>query len=465
MEHGVVVVMVPFVAQGHLNQLLHLSRLLSSYNLPVHIVGTTTHNRQAKLRVHGWNHTCNTNIHFHEFQTPEFESPSPNPNTKFPSHLMPSFKASSRLREPFAKLLEEISRVARRVVVVHDFLMSTVVVQDVVSFANVESYAFQCASAFTTFSYDWEEKRKPCLDDDVESYMQLKKIPSLQDYVPPDFLEFVYSNIECQKLNSGNIHDSCKVIDGKFIDLLSKEGICGSTKNWAMGPFNPVSIDNNYLNTTSKRHSSLVWLDKQGQDSVIYVSFGTTTSLSDEQIHELAIGLEKSGQKFIWVLRDADKGDIFKSSSEVRRIELPKGFEAKVEGKGLVIREWAPQLEILAHPATGGFMSHCGWNSSMESITMGVPLATWPMHTDQPRNAILITDVLKIGVSVGIWKHRNELVTSSTIEESIRKLMASDEGNEMRKRAAKLGDDVRKSVEDGGVTRMEIDSFVSHIIR
>ncbi|KAJ0611009.1 putative trans-zeatin O-beta-D-glucosyltransferase [Helianthus annuus] len=461
MENDVVVVVVPFVAQGHLNQLLHLSRLLSAYNLPVHIAGTTTHNRQAKLRIHGWNINSDTNIHFHEFETPQFESPPPNPNssTKFPSHLIPSFKASSRLREPFAKLLANFSNTARRVIVVHDYLMSPVV-QDVVSFPNVEAYAFHAASAFTTFSYVWEYKGSPCLDD-VECYNQLTKIPIIQDLMPQDFIEFVRSHVDCEKFNSGNIHDTCKVFDRKFIDYHSKEGLCGSTKQWALGPFNPVSINNNQDPT--KRHKTLEWLDKQAQDSVIYVAFGSTTSFSNEQIRELANGLEKSGQKFIWVLRDADKGDIFKG--ECRHIELPKGFEERVEGKGLVVREWAPQLEILAHNATGGFMSHCGWNSSMESITMGVPIAAWPMHSEQPRNATLITEVLKIGVNVGDWGRDGEVVISSVIEEAIRILMDSDEGNEMRKRAKKIGEDVRQSVEEGGVTRMEIDAFVAHITR
>ncbi|KAK9057722.1 hypothetical protein SSX86_022558 [Deinandra increscens subsp. villosa] len=224
MENNIVVVVVPFVAQGHLNQLLHLSRLLAAYNLPVHIAGTTTHNRQAKLRIQGWNHNSHTNIHFHEFETPQ--------------------------------------------------------------------------------------------------------------------------------------------------------------KQWALGPFNPVSISKDE-DVDYKRHKSLEWLDKQAQDSVIYVAFGSTTSFSDEQIQELAIGLENSGQKFIWVLRDADKGDIFKG--EGRNIELPKGFEERLGGKGLVVREWAPQLELLAHIATGGFMSHCGWNSSIESISMGVPIAAWPMHSEQPK--------------------------------------------------------------------------------
>ena len=101
------------------------------------------------------------------------------------------------------------------------------------------------------------------------------------------------------------------------------------------------------------------WLDKEAPTSVIYVSFGTTTAMEDKQIEELAIGLEQSEQKFIWVFRDADRGDVF-INAEQRKAEFLKGFEERVKDKGLVMRDWAPQLEILSHPSTGAFMSHCG---------------------------------------------------------------------------------------------------------
>ncbi|KAK2985813.1 hypothetical protein RJ640_019309 [Escallonia rubra] len=195
----------------------------------------------------------------------------------------------------------------------------------------------------------------------------------------------------------------------------------------------------------------------------VYVSFGTTTSLTDEQIKELAIGLEQSGQKFIWVLRDADKGDVFEG--EERKTELPRGYEERIEGKGMVVRDWAPQLEILGHPSTGGFMSHCGWNSCMESITLGVPIAAWPMHSDQPRNAVLITRVLKIGIAVKDWTLRDDLVTSSTVEKAVRRLMASQEGADIRKSAQKMCGAARTAVDEGGVTRMELETFIAHITR
>jgi len=138
---------------------------------------------------------------------------------------------------------------------------------------------------------------------------------------------------------------------------------------------------------------------------------------------------------------------------------------AAVRDLGVVVRDWAPQLEILGHPATGGFLSHCGWNSCMESISMGVPILAWPMHSDQPLNAVLITQVLKIGLIVKDWMSPDDVVKSSAIEGAVKALMASEEGEEARKRAAELGAAVRGSMDEGGVSRAELDSFIAHISR
>ena len=144
---------------------------------------------------------------------------------------------------------------------------------------------------------------------------------------------------------------------------------------------------------------------------------------------------------------------------------MPGGFEERTEGRGIIVRDWAPQLEILGHSSTGGFMSHCGWNSCIESISMGVPVAAWPMHSDQPRNAILLEKVLKIGLKVRDWSKQNELVTSITVENAVRRLMDSAEGEEMWQTAKLLSKAVKDSVMEGGVSRLEMDSFIAHIRR
>ena len=96
---------------------------------------------------------------------------------------------------------------------------------------------------------------------------------------------------------------------------------------------------------------------------------------------------------------------------------------------------------------------------------MGVPILTWPMHSDQPRNSVLVTKMLKIGLVLKDWGRRDELVTSSMVEEVVKRLMGSVEGEEIRRRAAELGGAVRQSVAKGGVSRLELDSFVAHITR
>ncbi|KAG5608512.1 hypothetical protein H5410_019793, partial [Solanum commersonii] len=195
-------------------------------------------------------------------------------------------------------------------------------------------------------------------------------------------------------------------------------------KQWAIGPILPTKLD--YI--SSRENICLEWLNKL-------------------QIKELAMGLEHSKQRFIWVLRDADRGDIFKGES--RKVELPKGFEERLKEVGLVVREWAPQPEILAHLSIGGFMSHCDWNSFLKSITMGVSIAAWPMHTDQPINGFLVTEILKKGMLVRDWGKRKEVVSASTSENVVRKLMALEEGYLIRKRAEELGEAIRQSTEKG----------------
>ena len=109
-------------------------------------------------------------------------------------------------------------------------------------------------------------------------------------------------------------------------------------------------------------------------------------------------------------------------------------------------------------------MSHCGWNSCLESITMGVPILAWPVHSDQPRNSVLITEVLKVGLVVKDWAQRNVLVSASVVENAVRRLMKTKEGDDMRDRAVRLKNAIHRSKDEGGVSRMEMSSFIDHII-
>ncbi|KAK9698806.1 hypothetical protein RND81_08G132300 [Saponaria officinalis] len=465
--------MVPFPTQSHLNQLLQLSHLIASYGLQVHYAGSTVHNRQVKLRDQNSERESQVTrakflkVKFHDFKLGPYSMPSPDPNApaNAPSHLQPLRLATVGLREPIFGLLKELAAKYRRIIVIHDTLMSCVV-QDVRSIPNAEVYTFHVTSAFALFYGRWESMaEKPFQIEGVPT-----RVPCNEGYnTTSDFKDFIVSQIRLSlELASGSINNSSRLIECKFIELYQKLPVNSKIRHFALGPFNPIEKTVGVAEEYKNRHRCLQWLDQQEIQSVIYVSFGTLTSMTDDQIAELAIGLEKSGQKFIWALLVADKGDIFvkdDAGDQKRRPKLPDNYEERVKNRGLVVTEWAPQLDILAHPSTGGFVSHCGWSSCVESISMGVAIAAWPITSDQPKNAVLLTEVLGVGVLVRDWEQRSKVVDSSTVENAVRKLMQTEEGEEIRKRAAQLGRDVRASCAKGGSSRLEFDSFVSHITR
>lgn len=326
------------------------------------------------------------------------------------------------------------------------------------SIANAECYQFHCIPTFNEFF---------CLRDSSSTSEIMLKPEMLNvihaqfdETVVNDLLEFM-NRLDFNINETGNLFNACRAIEGEFLDLLAQVPRYRGKKLFAVGPSNPTAVQ-------IGGHECLKWLDKQPLDSVVYVSFGSTSTFSDEQIKQLAIGLKSSGQKFIWVLRDADRGDIFAADGtekSSRQRELPPGFESEIEGMGIVVRGWAPQLGILAHPSTGAFVSHCGWNSCMESLSMGVPIIAWPMHSDQPRNAKMVTEYLKAGIVVRDWARHEEVISGGEIAEVIKRMMVYDEGKEIRKRAKCIGEDARLAVSDGGSSKADMDSFIAHISR
>ncbi|KAJ0970192.1 hypothetical protein J5N97_023069 [Dioscorea zingiberensis] len=326
------------------------------------------------------------------------------------------------------------------------------------SLPNVKLFKYHSIPAYYLLSslFARQSKTMPHSSPNSTSFNLIHA--SFDDCFTEEYIHFID---QCRAQDPGREHgvliNSSRVFDDEFIDILSRET---NKKLYIIGPVNPVLISGNKDSDDDQRHDEcLEWLDKQRDESVVYVSFGSTTTLSDEQVEELAMGLEKSGQRFIWVLRDADHGgDVFADEKKAEKMRcLPEGYEERIEGMGMVVRGWAPQLEILAHKANGGFMSHCGWNSCMESLSFGVPLLAWPMHSDQPRNAMAVSEYLKVGVMVRDWEHRKEVVTSMEIVEVVKRLMVSDEGMEMRKRAVALGEQIRVGVSEGMITCEDLD--------
>ncbi|XP_078152935.1 UDP-glycosyltransferase 74E2-like [Carex rostrata] len=166
----------------------------------------------------------------------------------------------------------------------------------------------------------------------------------------------------------------------------------------------------------------IAWLDSKPPQSVVYTSFGSMACLDPAQMEELAYGLHDCGKPFLWVVRsvEADK--------------IPENFAEKVKDRGVIV-SWSPQLEVLAHQAVGCFFSHCGWNSTVEALVLGVPMVGMPLWTDQPMNAKYVEGVWEVGKRVK--PKSGGLVKREEIVRCLSEVMEGERCEEYRRNAKK----------------------------
>ncbi|GKV31751.1 hypothetical protein SLEP1_g40419 [Rubroshorea leprosula] len=206
-----------------------------------------------------------------------------------------------------------------------------------------------------------------------------------------------------------------------------------------------------------------LWLDEQPSGSVLYVCFGSGGTLSQDQVNELAIGLETSRQRFLWVVKSphdkATNATYFGVESIGDPFDfLPNGFLERTKGVGLVVPSWAPQAQILSHGSTGGFVTHCGWNSTLESIVHGVPLIAWPLYAEQRMNAVLLADDLQVALRVKAKE--NGVVGREDIAEYAKGLIAGEEGKLLRNRMQKLKDAAENVLSPDGSSTKSLAQMV-----
>ncbi|XP_065871984.1 7-deoxyloganetic acid glucosyltransferase-like [Euphorbia lathyris] len=199
--------------------------------------------------------------------------------------------------------------------------------------------------------------------------------------------------------------------------------------------------------------SCLEWLDKQPLKSVLYVSFGSITSMTRDQIFEFWYGLANSKKRFLWVIRPDSLVDEDGNVVEKFPVELEVGPKER----GYVVN-WAPQEEVLAHKAIGAFWTHSGWNSTLESIVAGVPMICWPYFSDQQVNSRFVSEVWKLGLDM------KDTCDRKIVEKMVNDLMV-DRKEEFVKSAAEMAELARNSVQEGGSSSCDLDSLIEGIKR
>ncbi|KAK9757478.1 hypothetical protein RND81_01G164900 [Saponaria officinalis] len=210
--------------------------------------------------------------------------------------------------------------------------------------------------------------------------------------------------------------------------------------------------------------SIMEWLHGQPKSSVVFLCFGTKGCFDEEQVKEIANGLDTSGHRFLWALRKPSAPN----DNEIYLEALPDGFLDRTSDRGKIIG-WAPQVAILAHPAIGGFVSHCGWNSTLESLWFEVPMATWPMFAEQQLNAFELVKELELAVEIRVdykfdkkVRKGNFLITAKEVEKAVNNLMNIDEM--MKGRVKKMSDEAKKALEINGSSSESLRRFIEDVL-
>nr|AGU14088.1 UDP-glycosyltransferase [Cicer arietinum] len=223
---------------------------------------------------------------------------------------------------------------------------------------------------------------------------------------------------------------------------------------YAVGPLIDLKSQTNPNLDQAQHDLILKFLNEQPDKSVVFLCFGSMGSFVLSQTREIALGLKKSGVRFLWAMRSPPT-----SNNEGK--SLPEGFLEwmNMEGKGMICG-WAPQVEVLAHKAIGGFVSHCGWNSILESLWFGVPILTWPIYAEQQLNAFRMVKEFGLGVELRMdYRNGSDVVLAEEIEKGLKHLMEKD--NVVQK---KLQEMARNAVVDGGSSFISVGKLIQNMI-
>ncbi|KAL3825889.1 hypothetical protein ACJIZ3_021918 [Penstemon smallii] len=285
-------------------------------------------------------------------------------------------------------------------------------------------------------------------------------VPGVGAIKPSDLISFL------QETDTTKIMH--RVIDKAFTDVKKADYIICNTVDelepepisalnekqptYAIGPLFPSLFEQPIveMNLWSESECSQ-WLDSKPRGSVLYASFGSYAHINRKRIREIANGLMLSEVNFIWVLRP----DIV--SSEVTDF-LPDGFRENVRNRGLVL-PWCKQNAVLSHSVVGGFLTHCGWNSILESIWCGVPMICFPLIADQTTNRKLVVDDWKIGINLC----EGELVCSNEVANKVKDFMSGATSRDLKKGVEEIREKLENALLSNGSSHTNFDKFIEDV--
>ncbi|XP_058181852.1 UDP-glycosyltransferase 76B1-like [Rhododendron vialii] len=277
--------------------------------------------------------------------------------------------------------------------------------------------------------------------------LHVKDLPSITTNNSENLYKLLSNMVQQSKASSGLIWNTFSELEESALIQFHEQF---PIPNFPIGPFYK-SFPASSSSLLAEDRRSISWLNTQKPKSVLYVSFGSIADMGGNEFLEMAWGLANSMQPFLWVVRPG----MIRGSEWLEA--LPSGFMEKVGNNGCIVK-WAPQQEVLAHFAVGGFWTHNGWNSTLESICEGVPMICSPCFGDQLVNAKYVSDVWGIGLRFDKGVERGE------VERGIWRVMLEREGEEMRARILCLKEKVDACLKEGGSSYQYLEQLITHIL-
>ncbi|WVY91215.1 hypothetical protein V8G54_036729 [Vigna mungo] len=477
------IVMVPLMAQGHIIPFLALARQIqnrapTTFTITIASTPLNIHHLKSAL-----SSTSPNQIRLAElpFNSAQHGLPPNRENTEklnF-SQQVKFCHATLSLEAPLRSLISRITEAEGQppLCIISDVFLGWI--NRVASSLGIRNITFTTCGAYGTLAY-------------ISIWFNLphKKTHSDEFWVPgfPQNYRFHRTQLNRYLTEADGTDDWSRFIIPQISHAMKSEGwICNTAEEveplglkllrkylqlpvWAVGPILPPAELKGSKHRAGKEsgialEACMEWLDLKDENSVVYVSFGSQNTISASQMMALAEGLEESGRWFIWVVRPPVGFDI---DGEFKDEWLPKGFEERMRDnkKGLLVRKWGPQLEILSHKSTGVFLSHCGWNSVLESLSNGVPLIGWPLAAEQTYNVKMLVE--EMGVAVELTRMESS-ICGEEVKKVIEIVMEKEgKGKEMKEKAKEIASHMRKAVtekrEEKGSSVRAMDDLVRTIL-
>ncbi|GER54274.1 UDP-Glycosyltransferase superfamily protein [Striga asiatica] len=473
-------VLFPFLAQGHLIPMVDISRLLAKRGLTVTILTTPrNHSRVEPVIQRAADSGLDIRVSHIELPSSEAGLPSNCDNFEMLSSvddILKFFRATAKLEDQVEHSLRNLkpdptcllsdscypwtTGLAARL------RISRLVFHGMSCFSLLCMHMLDDPTVFKGVSSDTEYSVLPGLPDRVE--LTKAQLRGTAEEVSPEWEELRREVLEADSKGFGIVFNTFEELEAEYVKGYAE---AKGTKVWCVGPVSSCN-DSDFLDKAQRgnrpsidEHECLRWLGSREQGTVVYVCLGSLSRLAAPQLVELGLGLEGSARPFVWVVRNAP--------DEFEKWLGDERFEERVEGRGFLIRGWAPQVLILENPSVGGFVTHCGWNSTLEGVVAGVPMLTWPVFAEQFSNEKFVLSVAKTGVRVGVevpvvFGEEEKVgvqVRSEGIKAGIEELMDGGErGAERRERARELGKMAKRATEEGGSSYVNVTRLIEDVV-